>query len=314
MPDFKLITTLEQFSDEADRVWHNDSRSTPRPAADRPAKFPCLVSFYITVLSNDLVHIGRLICTKTDAKRIVYPRTNKNRQSSYIFGWMGDNLEEGVRHYVDTAIKANHIDPGSPTQTLYTNSVISKAANTDGPGLMAYCRIRTDHGVSALAFFLVTVADARKLVYYKNDDTTAIPIDYSLIINTTSGVQVRTLSIFNSQNDIPRFTADIEISMQDMEQRSINTLNSTLKDLHQTSMNIEEIMSIARREMGTLVETRRRKRVRYAIRYPGECTNGRDVVSNTAMADLFRKESRFQIRGSETGRYVPRFSSSSSSV
>lgn len=167
MFDFKMVISADDFRKQEEMFWHHNvapGEGNFRPGF-RPKSLPGLIAWYITKAEGEL-RLVKIICDKKDAKRLVYPKTNRGRASNYIFAYFSGNIESKVTDYTSRQMKYAHIDPDSPVQREYIYKIGARTKNIDGPVLVASFTHIDSMNLRTIKIFIVTKSDAHKLVYY----------------------------------------------------------------------------------------------------------------------------------------------------
>jgi hypothetical protein len=167
MSDFILITSRYQFSNEAKKAWSDHLPGPMKGLINIPHVMPCLAAMFI---SNGA--ISTVVLDKSSAKRLIYPKTNKNRAGVRWFDWVDGDLDEEIDAYVNAALERNHLNGKNPVQAAYINELMHKVKGEKGPVLMAN-RSYNFEDVMVVNFFLVTKELASSLVYYHKNDKNA---------------------------------------------------------------------------------------------------------------------------------------------
>ena len=299
MGDLKIVINKDQFDRELSRAWsHAVPPDMPMPRVFTSNKSTRLMSFYIQ-RTEDAPRIGMMICTKKDAKRLVYHRTNRYRLDTKIFKLLGTNLEKEVIRYIDSVVAVTHVDITNRIQKDIIERTKSASCGIKEPGLIAYRRYFTyPENVDILDFFLLTTEKAHELVYYTNNAKATvaaskidISIDYFTITFDDSGnIQINPSTKFDSQTDTPRFSAIIEHGLQDWETAKIRELNRALHDLPDTIPWVEKV-PIARQGAARFYNLRQQRRIQYAINFQHSWIN-RSMLENRLDIAVLLSEAR----------------------
>jgi len=315
MSNFELITS--SYSLLVKTAWYWDKfgpggvdrikDTTPIP------NMPLLMAPYISAVNVRTgpisYRVAKIICTKKDAKRIIYPKTNGlKRGNSYAFSWFRDNIEKRIDNFIQSKLRQTKIDPLGLVQSRYIEEVMIKAKNAEGPVLISYYSHMSPKKV--IEFFLVNREDASKLVYYdKNKPRDQLqeqpeeqpvkaqeavrPIGnfglepYNIIVSDRNGVStvfVQLPDSFNDQSHVPRFklgAADrVERGIRKWEALSLSEINYRLKN---SEMPVDATVAMAHRVTKEFLEMRRRMRLNKMLNYQANCTNVYTVLSNPLM-------------------------------
>lgn len=172
MAKLSLISDIRDMTEYRSAVWDRAiGEGSPEHVA--PYKYPLLVKAVPT--KRSLGQFGSLslfmvMCTKSEAKRIVYPKTNRNR-SHVAFTVIEGGLMGAMNKYmIDTVDSINQhspkVDTYHPIQRAMLNKAISELDGANGSALVT-SRVYTNlNGLRLVDFYVVTNKDARTLVYW----------------------------------------------------------------------------------------------------------------------------------------------------
>lgn len=307
MGDFKLIVNAQRFDAEAKNAW---DAVVP---ADLQARYglarsiaPILMAFYVAC-DRDTPQMGQMMCVKEDAKRIVYPKTNKNRRNSNMFSWVDKNMEEKVIQYASTVLKASRLSPASQEQKAYVDDLVDKARTGTGPGLLSYRRyFAYPTGVDIVDFFLITTEKARELVYYNNnikksDNQKVVSLSdyFAIILGSDGNARIRLLERFNTHSDIPRFTTGIELELRHWEASAVLVVNSVLAAIPPNIPAADKMMA-ARTEFGKFYNSRLLRRADYVIMHPDAWVNRYSLFGKLS-TDILLSDARERVAAQRAG-------------
>lgn len=307
MGDFRLVANAQRFDAEAKNAWDAvvPADVQVRYSLSRPTA-PVLVAFYI-IGGRDIPQMGRMTCVKEDAKRIVYPKTNRNRRDSNIFNWVGENMEEKAIQYASTVLKANRLSPASQEQKAYVDDLVDKARTGTGPGLISHRRYFIyPTGVEVADFFLITTEKARELVYYdnnikKSDNQKVVSLSdyFAIILGSDGNARIRLLERFNTHSDIPRFTREIELELRHWEASAVLVVNSVLAAVPPNTPTADKMMA-ARIEFDKFYNSRLLRRADYVIMHPDTWVNRYNLLGKPS-TDILIRDARERVAAQRAG-------------
>ena len=303
MSNFVLITNRKQFSNEAREVWFDYSPNLPMKGfVNAPHELPCLVSLFI---ANG--GISSVIADKRSAKRIIYPKTNRNRTGTRWFDWVDGDLDEEIRTYVNVVLDKHGLDKEKLLQAANIKELIHKTKGRKGPVLITN-RLYNVGDTTVVDFFLVTKELASSLVYcnknYNKDNTKdgesvlgellghdqalpsmfdAVPEEppeeqhispenfpFTIHVDREGIISVAPLSIFKTMASIPRFSNYKEADISQWEIACIKDINVILKN---TQVDVESTVSIAKVKCKEFLVRRNQLRVSWASMHNDDWIN-----------------------------------------
>ena len=313
MGNFKLVVGRDEFSVEARDAWDAvvlDNRADLYNQLVAP-RFPTLIAFYV-VNRNHTPRVSSITCSRQEAKRVVYHKTNQYRANRRMFSWIGENIKEESKNYVITVLQANRINPDNPEQKAYVLDIARIAEESTGPGLMTYRKYSAyPTGRQIVDFFLITAEKARQLVYHKhnaekvNIKEQEASVHYSLSLSPDGTVQI--VLLFDFQAATFRFTSAIETDLRLWEISTVQNINSNLACLP-IDTSIKAKTSIAREEFTKFYEIRQHRRADFAVRHPDAWVNRPNLADN-AEIHLLLSEARANILRRHGQHGVPQFTS-----
>lgn len=167
MPRLGLITSMESVKDIYRSLLHSSRFHVPL------IRMPCLVCGRLIRHSENTSRILLIMCGRTEAKRLVYPKTNKFRRgrSSKVFDLIeSDDLLTATYDYMWAKVK----QMARYTVLTGSNATQKDVIESNLVSLPDHGRILIanevcqdiDTNESILDFFTVTTQDAKALVYY----------------------------------------------------------------------------------------------------------------------------------------------------
>jgi hypothetical protein len=274
---FQIIENYDHLKKHAKLVWRHfiDTPDTtpirqnkpkmPMFAVDYPILAKCIVTNgnympYSQRVQQECFSV--VFCSKQEAKRIVYPKTNKNRSTAllrvdpFIFA----HNESDIDSYVEESFKLNaeRVDRTSDTQrqimTIFRAYVGEMAAD-------AYpCLIKNRRHYSGarmvLSFHVVTRPAAKSLVYYGkhsrigwalNKPTAYSPPtvhgqlkngEYRFRISYEYPIPTITISADLSKGRVMRFKQNVEKLIHDGELSKIDNINKDIANRMDIEYNI----------------------------------------------------------------------------
>lgn len=175
MARLNFMRTADDFMEYRAVTWQMEIGEGQPPIINADTKFPCLgLSIPVRYAFNpEALGMITLVCSKNEAKRIVYPETNRNR-SRANGGFIiieGDDLKDAMEVYITRSLErlkrsGDSIDSSHPIQRRMLDRVVS---DFDGAKGLALVLTRTYINLDRFRlvdFYTVDETDARKLVYW----------------------------------------------------------------------------------------------------------------------------------------------------
>jgi hypothetical protein len=182
MPKLVIVASYEDLSRLRSVSWddhfgHGGPAKPPLPKVN----MPCLMDITVTPLANGSgAYITTVICTKSEAKRLVYPKTNSGRSDgSFLFlkAPARESLWEFIKGRFRDAPVA--ISPTHPLQIQLNDHAMSNVEHNTGNILVSsrVINAKRDPGIRLMDFYIVDEASARKLVYWQKKRAARISFD-----------------------------------------------------------------------------------------------------------------------------------------
>jgi hypothetical protein len=159
-----------------------------RPPHNAPDRFPCLVRVVPMKYGRDLELIGMftMVCTRGEAKRIIYPKTNRNRTYAGFTIIEGEDLRASMGIHIARVIEranrhvreAARVDPTFPIQRTLLDEAMSELGGVSGLALVASRVYNNIDGLRMIDFYIVDEADARELVYWNKGPSARLKSPY----------------------------------------------------------------------------------------------------------------------------------------
>lgn len=174
MAKLNLIRTANDLLEYRASVWENEVGEGRVPGINAYIKLPCLVRAVPNRYAFNLGAVGLFTaaCSKSEAKRIIYPKTNKNRCKLSGFVIIeGGNLKDLMKAYITSVIERIkttrniNVDTTHPVQSRMIDRAISDLDGIKGSALIHYKTYINLDRFRLTNFYTVDEADARKLVY-----------------------------------------------------------------------------------------------------------------------------------------------------
>jgi len=183
MAKLDLITSHNKLIWMNKMAWdsyYGQGERPPVPPAP-PISTPCLMKLLITPHpGSNRAHMLSVTCSKNEAKRLVYPKTNLHRSSGNFSLCYGD-LRTEVNNFIVRILGHTYgVDGGHPEQRRLTDRALAEAGSGKGSVLIThrvYNSIR-EPDIRLVNFYIVDTRDARKLVYHKKKLTKKISISW----------------------------------------------------------------------------------------------------------------------------------------
>ena len=112
MTKLGLITSHGELLALRDLVWsrHYGRGHEPQPPQLQVEALPCLLDLVVSPsYGANRAYITPVVCTKTEAKRLVYPKTNSNR-SDGSFMLISEDVRERLADHMNNRMRDRHID------------------------------------------------------------------------------------------------------------------------------------------------------------------------------------------------------------
>jgi hypothetical protein len=140
----------------------------PPPSAPRIplVKRPILIDI-IPIRVGNSCKAGTVMCDKNEAKRLIYPKTNRNRHSVWGFVYIpgGRHLIADLRSYIQSSLRNSHgLDMHSEQELI--EQTVREVETTEGPILVRSQGIFLPNGLKVVDFYTVSYKEAHSLVYY----------------------------------------------------------------------------------------------------------------------------------------------------
>jgi len=150
-------------------VWNN-AVGEGRPPNLACHRFPCLAKVVALRYAFNLGSIGTLVvsCTREEAKRIVYPKTNRNRSQIGLTIIEGQHLANSIDEHITHTFQRlgdRHLDLSNPIQRAMIDSAISDLDGVSGLALVTSRVYTAVDKLKLIDFFTVDELAARNLVY-----------------------------------------------------------------------------------------------------------------------------------------------------
>jgi len=171
MAKLRLMRNSDEFMRYRLLVWNRDV-GIGKPPSFGPNKFPCLIEVIPVTYSFRPGATGMLIttCTKNEAKRIIYPKTNKGRSRFGFTIIEGENLMAAMEAFIKRSIERSTmndhgIDVTSPEQLRLIDEAVSSFEGVSGLALAVAKVYNNLDSLRLVNFYTVDESDAHKLVY-----------------------------------------------------------------------------------------------------------------------------------------------------
>lgn len=171
MADLELIVTEESYEGFVRSV----REGIGGPVIGLPSKFrPCLLALYSTYSSVGEVCIKTIMCTISEAKRIVYPKTNLSRgpKSFCVLNGPARQIVEGHIRSKLSSFQNPNFDRNSELQVeLVTHTIEMLPKDTTPDYVLITDRVfMCPHsGTMAIDFSTVTRGQALSLVHWRHN-------------------------------------------------------------------------------------------------------------------------------------------------
>ena len=172
MAKLNFMHTIDDLMKYRAAVWETGVGEGSPPELSDYVTFPCLAKFVLVRHSFDLEAVGMamVLCSKNEAKRIVYPKTNRNRPGMFAV-IEGDSLKGTMEAYITQTLKrlgrSTGIDTSHPIQRrmLMLDGAVSDLDEAKGLALVISRTYTNLDRLRLINFYTVDEADARRLVY-----------------------------------------------------------------------------------------------------------------------------------------------------
>ncbi len=154
---------------------------------DMPVNFPCAVDFFVSTHSsrrNPCVSVRAMVCTKNDAKRLVYSATNRSRGNRSFL--MCDNHHELLAE-AKVVINNHHLGISGRQKKYYDKLVDMPTRPSVVYPVLLLSRNYTFRSESAVALFVVGTSLARTLIYGAKKGPRRLTYASSLHIEASAG-------------------------------------------------------------------------------------------------------------------------------
>lgn len=283
---FRLLLRPDDIIAHAEKVWAIEGdRSVQHPDTDnysRPSKYPCLGAIVLNYSYGGRPRFFHIYCHKNEAKRIVYPSTNKDRsKNSFRFVENKDALWESI----NTTFRATGI-ANSRTQS----DIFDKVHNICGmngvfPALYTYINTIITREIRLFRPLVLPLYAAKKLVYYKSfkplkkSKVVIAPSPSQGIIQIQSAVQRQAMpntrrggiviNLSGYAPDVIRFMREREQDFVFREQHELDKMNRELdRDLENVRDNNR--FTYVKRSLAVFHDWRKAARKMHARRFPQE--------------------------------------------
>ncbi len=290
---FEIMTSQASVVNRARYAWHNHGHTSsdpmPRVLIPSPLKYPCLsmcaVSNGVYLPPSKTLQpecFTLVFCEKKDAKRLIYPSTNRDRGGHpYTFV---NSKEDIIAHM--KAKSREGMDYKSEEQDMVRRrfaEYLDRLVIDEFPCLIKHkvYYIKTSR---VLDFFVVRKSRAKQLVYWNKDmrnPTRAKPItklgdidtDYVIFVGI-GGPSSVTIDVGLARGQVMRFRHDIEEEVRDRERERIEIHNTRLsRNIHKSRtggsrVSDDHLNELAKKEIADFGEWRKTYRSALSDRYP----------------------------------------------
>lgn len=171
----KLVYSIRDIEAILSAAWyvygHNTGLRKPKIALPG-LKLPALIDITVSNRRYQSQAAGAtfipIVCSINEAKRLVYPKTNKDRwgPGGFTFLQSDNNIQRDLKEYMEANINIESIKDAMGRQQQYCISSVLGTISSS-PVLVTRKVIRSVTGNKFIQFYVVTQQDAHKLVYYK---------------------------------------------------------------------------------------------------------------------------------------------------
>jgi hypothetical protein len=173
MSKLNFVADLDELNKYRATVWEMEVGEGRVPGLKTYTSLPCFVKAIPIRYAFNLEAVGMFmtVCSKNEAKKIIYPKTNKNRGRLGGFTVIeGNNLKDQMKAYITRSIERaknqQNIDTTYPVQRLIIERAMLDLGEVKGLALVSYKTYISLDRLRLINFYTVDEADARKLVYY----------------------------------------------------------------------------------------------------------------------------------------------------
>ncbi len=275
---FRLILRADDSIACAEEVWAREGyHSIQHPDASnysRPYKYPCLGAVVLTYNHGVEPQFIHVYCYKTEAKRLVYPSTNKSRgANNFRFVENKDTLWE----LINVDLRPADMEIDRVQARIFDKAHRICSMNEAFPVLYTYMNTTTARKTRLFRPIVLPLYTAKKLIYYKPLKKPKMVIAPSVLEhpivqrqampNTRRGGMVVDLSA--STPGVIRFAQPMERDFVFREQHELDSMNRELdRDLE--SGRVNDRYNYVKRALVVFTNWRKAQRRTNARRCPYE--------------------------------------------
>ncbi|KKM02984.1 hypothetical protein LCGC14_1779000 [marine sediment metagenome] len=271
---FKLIRDTDDLLKHSEEVWASEGNGSVRhPATDNYSgsyRYPCLGAAILNYSYSGRPRFIYAYCHKNEAKRLVYPRTNKDRnKNSFRFAKNNEALWEMI--HADSRLHKAGRGNDRAQARIFDKVCQLVDLNKSFPALYTYRNATMSRDTALFIPLVVPLYIAKKLVYYKPPkklegkiaglvDVEVAGLDVILQAEMVIDLSVRCLGVI-------RFTRAREQDFLFREHRELDNMN---RELHRDIENVtgSDRDYYVKRALRVFIEWRKAQRRMYASRFP----------------------------------------------
>lgn len=279
---FKLLKSSDDLITYINETWAREENNSPytNNTYCKPYKYPCLGTAVLNYSNRgDRPRFMCIYCYKNEAKRIVYPSTNKDRSANrFRFAENKDALWE----LIDSNFRAAGMVNNRTQSSIFDEVHRICSTNDAFPVLYTCVNVTLNEGTKLFKPMVLSCYTAKELIYFRPLKKSKIVVAPSLsqemihiqsaaqgpaTPNTRRGGIVVDLSA--NAPGIIRFTNSTEYHFLSSEEHKLKKMNIELdRDLE--DVRDDDRYNYVKGSLSAFSEWRRAQRRTYAMRFPHE--------------------------------------------